>query len=114
MGAVFEFLYGTRQSAKDSGVSWMEEMSSDLKFIIQCHGNTKEVGGKDSSSENSNSSTLSMEQQYHAPVRRRSINSGLENEIPRNGKSFLHSVEDIKESTYLEQIGEGVELNGGL
>ena len=65
----------------------MDEMSSDLRFIIQvdmnttgvsslsltlspqCHGNTKEVGGRESSSENSNSSTLSMENQYQATNR---------------------------------------------
>ena len=47
IGAVFaiiEFLYGTYQAAKDAGVSWVEEMTCELKFIFQCHGNTKEVG----------------------------------------------------------------------
>ena len=33
--AVLEFLYGTSQSAKDAGVSWLEEMTSELKFIFQ-------------------------------------------------------------------------------
>ena len=41
--AFLEFLYGTKQSAKDCGVSWAEEMNTELKFIFQCHGNTREV-----------------------------------------------------------------------
>ena len=41
--AFLEFLYGTKQSAKDCGVSWAEEMRTELKFIFQCHGNTREV-----------------------------------------------------------------------
>ena len=41
--AIIEFLYGTRQAANEAGVSWVEEMTHELKFIFQCHGNTKEV-----------------------------------------------------------------------
>jgi len=56
--AVLEFLYGTKQSAQDSGVTWFQEMANELKFIFLCHGNTKEVGGG-SDSDSSSSSTLS-------------------------------------------------------
>ena len=42
--AVIEFLYGTRKAAMEAGVSWLEEMSTELKFIFTCHGNTKKVG----------------------------------------------------------------------
>ena len=38
--AVLEFLYGTKLSGGDAGVSWVEEMISDLRFIMLCHGNT--------------------------------------------------------------------------
>ena len=41
--AVVEFLYGTSQSAKDCGVTWAEEMKTELRFIFQCYGNTREV-----------------------------------------------------------------------
>jgi len=41
--AVLEFLYGTKQSAADAGVTWMEEMTTELRFIFQCHGNTKKL-----------------------------------------------------------------------
>ena len=41
--AIIEFLYGTKQAAMEAGTSWMEEMTHELKFIFQCHGNTKEV-----------------------------------------------------------------------
>jgi len=65
--AILEFLYGTKQSAKDCNVTWMEEMKGELKFIMQCHGNTRELSGKDSDSEsnksgNSHSSHLSLEE----------------------------------------------------
>ena len=33
--AIFEFLYGTRQSAKDCGKTWLEEMRGELDFIFQ-------------------------------------------------------------------------------
>merc|ERR1711962_1514755 len=46
--AILEFLYGTKQSAKDAGVTWLEEMTNELRFIFQCHGNTKELRTKDS------------------------------------------------------------------
>ena len=41
--AFLAFLYGTKQSAKDSRVTWVEEMKTELRFILQCHGNTREV-----------------------------------------------------------------------
>jgi len=75
--AVLEFLYGTRQSAKDAGVTWMDEMSHELKFIFQCHGNTKELRGRESDSAsqksgNSHSSRLSLEES--PPYSRRKSN----------------------------------------
>jgi len=65
--AFLEFLYGTKQSAKDSGVTWMEEMKTELDFIFQCHGNTRELNGRDSDSDsnksgNSHSSHLSSDE----------------------------------------------------
>ena len=53
MFAVLEFLYGTKQSAKDCNVTWMEEMKGELKFIMQCHGNTREVVEVPGSNKNS-------------------------------------------------------------
>ena len=41
--AVMEFLYGTRQSARDKHISWTEEIGRELRFIMLCHGNTREV-----------------------------------------------------------------------
>ena len=41
--AVFEFLYGTKHSAKDSGVTWAEEMKKEISFFMECVGNTREV-----------------------------------------------------------------------
>ena len=41
--ALLEFLYGTKQSAKESNVSWAEEMRTEMRFILQCYGNTREV-----------------------------------------------------------------------
>ena len=41
--ACLEFLYGTKQSAKDCNVTWVEEMKTELDFIFKCHGNTREV-----------------------------------------------------------------------
>jgi ABC-type amino acid transport substrate-binding protein len=40
--AVLEFLYGTRQSAQDAGVTWLEEMTNELKFIFQVFQPTNE------------------------------------------------------------------------
>merc|ERR1712128_27330 len=65
--AFLEFLYGTKQAAKESGVSWAEEMRADMKFFWQCVGNTREKGGGDSDSESnksekSHSSHLSLEE----------------------------------------------------
>ena len=41
--ALLEFLYGTSQSAKEAGLNWFEEMVNEMKFILKCHGNVKEV-----------------------------------------------------------------------
>ena len=41
--ALLEFLYGTRQSAKEAGLNWLQEMLNEMKFILKCHGNVKEV-----------------------------------------------------------------------
>jgi len=63
--AILEFLYGTKQSAKDAGVTWLEEMTNELRFIFQCHGNTKELRTKDSEADSdvgSHSSQLSFEE----------------------------------------------------
>jgi len=65
--AFLEFLYGTKQAAKESGVSWAEEMRADMKFFWQCVGNTREKGGGESDSESnksekSHSSHLSLEE----------------------------------------------------
>merc|ERR1719483_1938325 len=66
--AIIEFLYGTRQAAMEAGVSWVDEMTHELKFIFQCHGNTKELRHQSSDSEstksddNSRSSRLSLDE----------------------------------------------------
>merc|ERR1712192_298345 len=43
------------------GVSWLQEMANELKFIFLCHGNTKEVGGGSDSDSSSSSSLSSLE-----------------------------------------------------
>ena len=58
--AILEFLYGTRQSAKDGGKSWQEEMRGELDFIFQCVGNTRELDNGSSSSSSSSSSSESL------------------------------------------------------
>ena len=63
--AIIEFLYGTKKSSQEAGVSWVEEMTSELKFIFKCHGNTKKVRRSkddDNTSNNSQSSHLSCEE----------------------------------------------------
>merc|ERR1719195_2557086 len=59
--AILEFLYGTRQSAKDCNKTWLEEMRGELDFVFQCHGNTRELssGGSSSSSDSSSTSSSS-------------------------------------------------------
>lgn len=54
--AFLEFLWGTKQSAKESETPWLEEMAHEMKFIMKCHGNVKEVSSKDDSSDGSGSS----------------------------------------------------------
>ena len=58
--AILEFLYGTRQSAKDGGKSWQEEMRGELDFIFQCVGNTRELDNGSSSNSSSSSSSESL------------------------------------------------------
>ena len=55
--AIFEFLYGTKLSGGDAGVTWLQEMITDLRyflcfihffipflrFIFLCHGNTMKI-----------------------------------------------------------------------
>jgi len=67
--AIIEFLVGTRQSAKDIGRSWVEEMSKELKFILKCHGNTKEV--EVASESGSHSSHLSLEPESPPYIRKK-------------------------------------------
>ena len=59
--AILEFLYGTRQSAKDADKSWLEEMRGEMDFIMQCHGNTRELCNSESSSSSSSSSSNSLD-----------------------------------------------------
>jgi len=78
--AIIEFLYGTKQAAMEAGTSWVEEMTHELKFIFQCHGNTKELRNQHSDSDsnksdNSQSSRLSLEESPPYS-RRKSANSG--------------------------------------
>merc|ERR1719384_470167 len=55
--ALLEFLYGTRQSARDCNVTWFEEMKTEMDFIMQCHGNSRELQGKDSESDSESCSS---------------------------------------------------------
>ena len=55
--AILEFLYGTKQSAKDGGKTWPDEMRGELDFIFQCHGNTRELSNSSSSDSSSSSSS---------------------------------------------------------
>merc|ERR1711976_499945 len=59
--AILEFLYGTRQSAKDAGKTWLEEMRGELDFIFQCHGNTRELSTRSSSSSSSSDSLADLQ-----------------------------------------------------
>lgn len=73
--AFLEFLWGTKQSAKESETPWLEEMAHEIKFIMKCHGNVKEVKTKDDSDDgsssksgsNSHSSQLSMGEAPDSP-----------------------------------------------
>ena len=57
--AIMEFLYGTRQSAIDKDIPWLEEIADDFKFVMLCYGNTytKDVKSRSVSS-SSKSPTL--------------------------------------------------------
>merc|ERR1719206_1289025 len=84
--AFLEFLYGTKQSAKDCGVTWAEEMRTELQFIFQCHGNTRELRGSDSST--SSSSQLSMEVPTYS---RRRSSQGQADLLYKNRFSMVES-----------------------
>jgi hypothetical protein len=72
--AFFEFLWGTKQSAKESDTPWLDEMAHEIKFIMKCHGNVKEVTSKSSddgssskSDSNSSSSRTSLGEGLDSP-----------------------------------------------
>jgi len=65
--AILEFLYGTKQAARDSNMSWAQKMREEMEFFLQCVGNTREIGcdssdSESSKSEKSHSSHLSLEE----------------------------------------------------
>jgi len=104
--AVLEFFYGTRQSAKDAGNSWVQEMRDELKFIFQCAGNTKELKSRscDSASqksENSHSSRLSLEEPP-AFSRRKSNLSTVESPL------YKPHVSPLPESLYQTKGGSNL------
>jgi hypothetical protein len=41
--AIIEFLYGSKQKAKEMGTTWLEEMKEELRFAMICYGSTKPV-----------------------------------------------------------------------
>jgi len=97
--AIIEFLYGTRQAAKEAGVSWVEEMTCELKFIFQCHGNTKELRNRDSDSDsnksgNSQSSHLSLEES--PPYERKKSNYSRDGSIYKNNIGMVESPYEVK------------------
>jgi len=97
--AILEFLYGTKQAAMEAGTSWMEEMTHELKFIFQCHGNTKELRNQNSDSDsnksdNSQSSRLSLEESPPYS-RRKSANSG-NGSIYKNNIGMVESPYEVK------------------
>jgi len=88
--AFLEFLYGTKQSAKDCGVTWAEEMRTELQFIFQCHGNTRELRGSDSDSSSSNSSSSQLSMEVPTYSRRRS-SQGQADLLYKNRFSMVES-----------------------
>ncbi len=97
--AIIEFLYGTKMSSQEAGVSWLEEMSQEIKFIFKCHGNTKKVRVKNSDSDstksgNSHSSHLSAGEESPPYSRRK---SGLDS---RNGFIYKNNLAVMQESPY--------------
>ena len=90
--AIIEFLYGTKKSSQEAGVSWVEEMTSELKFIFKCHGNTKKVRCKeeDNASNNSQSSHLSCEDS--PPYSRRKSAASKNGFIYKNNIAVMVSV----------------------
>jgi len=97
--AIIEFLYGTNKSAKEAGVSWVEEMTHELKFIFQCHGNTKQLRNQSSDSdsnksEHSQSSHLSLEES--PPYIRKKSNDSLDDSIYKNHTGRVESPYDVK------------------
>merc|ERR1712128_352916 len=97
--AIIEFLYGTRKAANDAGVSWVEEMTHELKFIFQCHGNTKEVRNQSSDSDsnksdNSQSSHLSLDES--PPYERKRSNNSRNSSIYKNDIGMVESPYEVK------------------
>lgn len=97
--AIIEFLYGTSQAAKEAGVSWVEEMTCELKFIFQCHGNTKELRNRGSDSDsnksgNSQSSHLSLDES--PPYSRKKSNYSRNGSIYKNNIGMVESPYEVK------------------
>jgi len=98
--AIIEFLYGTRQAAMEAGVSWVDEMTHELKFIFQCHGNTKELRHQSSDSEstksddNSRSSRLSLDES--PPYSQRKSAHSRNGSIYKNNIGMVESPYELK------------------
>jgi len=97
--ALIEFLIGTRQAAKEAGVSWIDEMTHELKFIFQCHGNTKELRNQSSDSDsnksgNSQSSHLSLEES--PPYSRKKSNNSIDGSIYKTHNGMVESPYEVK------------------
>eukprot|EP00090_Calanus_glacialis_P039909 TRINITY_DN6950_c0_g1_i1.p1 TRINITY_DN6950_c0_g1~~TRINITY_DN6950_c0_g1_i1.p1 ORF type:complete len:973 (-),score=205.08 TRINITY_DN6950_c0_g1_i1:162-3080(-) len=97
--AIIEFLYGTRQAANEAGVSWVEEMTHELKFIFQCHGNTKKLRNQSSDSDsnksgNSQSSHLSLDES--PPYSRKKSTNSRNGSIYKNNIGMVESPYEVK------------------
>merc|ERR1719336_2715593 len=92
--AIIEFLYGTHKSSQDAGVSWVEEMTSELKFIFKCHGNTKKVHCKDSDSESTKSQSSHLSCEDSPPYSRR------KSAASKNGFIYKNNIAVTPESPY--------------
>jgi len=115
--AIIEFLYGTNQAAKEAGVSWVEEMTHELKFIFQCHGNTKELRnrGSDSSSNksgNSQSSHLSLDES--PPYERKKASYSRNGSIYKNNIGMVESPYEVKsEHSHKSQTNKSEKQEAG-
>jgi len=126
--AIVEFLVGTRQAAKDVGKPWLEEMSRELRFILKCHGNTKEIEVQESESESgSHSSHLSLEPESPPYMRKKSgpeshykSNNGLESpygtkptaSIRSGGTNQSNHSNKSKSKAEAEDVSEDESMNG--